>query len=44
VRRCLAIRVDRPLSLAATMLVDEVKRGVQEITAWPESPFLPLSG
>lgn len=43
VRRCLATRIDRPLSLAATMLVDEVKRGVREISAWPESPFLPLS-
>lgn len=44
VRRCLATRADRPLSLAATMLVDEVKRAVREITAWPESPFLSLSG
>lgn len=44
VRRCLATRVDRPLSLAATMLVDEVKRAVREITTWPESPFLSLSG
>ena len=39
--RCLATRVDRPLSLAAGMTVDEIQRGIEEIIRWPSSPFLP---
>ena len=39
--RCLATRVDRPLSLAAGMTVNEIQQGIEKIIRWPVSPFLP---